>query len=357
MVRHQRRSFIQQQLLDWYQQNKRDLPWRKDKDPYKIWVSEIMLQQTRVETVIPYYNRFIKKFPSLFHLANAEEDEVLKAWEGLGYYSRARNLHSAVKEVVEHYGGKVPSKRAEISSLKGIGPYTAGAILSIAFDQKAAAVDGNVLRVITRLFSLTDDIAKPATRKKVEKIIMDMIPDETPGDFNQALMELGATICVPSSPTCLLCPLREVCQGYAQGLQDELPIKKKAKRPKKVPVVFLWIGSGKHILLEKRDQKGLLAQMWGLPTLEHVSQENAISEVEKYLINHQIEHSSCEKIGNFEHIFSHRHWQVTLVRVWVEKKDLPSIKEPFAWFHLQDLSQIALANVYQKACKIGTTFA
>lgn len=353
MLNEQQRDWIQQKLLDWYHQNKRDLPWRKDKDPYKIWVSEVMLQQTRVETVIPYYNRFIKKFPSLRHLAKADEDEVMKAWEGLGYYSRARNLHAAVKEVVAKYDGRVPSKHEEISSLKGVGPYTAGAILSIAFDQKFAAVDGNVLRVIARLFSLPDDIARASTRKKVEKIILDMIPDDAPGDFNQALMELGATVCIPTSPTCLLCPLREICQGFASGLQDELPRKKKTNPPKKIPVVFLWIEDGKLVLLEKREQSGLLAQMWSFPTLEHIARKEVASEVEKYLLSHNLAYSSYEIIGHFDHVFSHRHWLVTMVKVLAKKKDLPQDKKQYAWFRVDELQQIALANVYQKAYQLG----
>lgn len=349
MVNDEQRKWIQRQLLDWYDQNKRELPWRKDKNPYKIWISEVMLQQTRVETVIPYYKRFIKKFPSLLHLANAEEEEVIKAWEGLGYYSRARNLHTAAKEVVAKYRGQMPNTYEEISSLKGVGPYTAGAILSIAFDQKFAAVDGNVLRVAARLFALTDDIKKVATRKKVERLMLAVIPDHAPGDFNQALMELGATVCTPTSPTCLLCPLREVCQGFAKGIQEELPIKKKAKPPQKIPVVFLWIEHDGHILLEKRDHSGLLAQMWGLPTLEQVSPENATSKIEKYVTSSV----SWEEIGTFDHLFSHRHWQVSLIRLGVVRKDDCHVKKRQRWVRIQDVSNIALANVYRKAWKIG----
>lgn len=352
MINENQGKEIQHKLLQWYRHNQRDLPWRKDKNPYKIWVSEIMLQQTRVETVIPYYNRFMKKFPSLQHLANAEEEEVIKAWEGLGYYSRARNLHLAVKEVVAKYGGEVPNNPEEISSLKGVGPYTTGAILSIAFDRKLAAVDGNVLRVISRLFSLTDDIARPATRKKFENIVLTIIPDHSPGDFNQALMELGATVCTPTSPTCLICPLREICKGFSDGLQDELPIKRKSRPPKKIPVVFLWISDGEHILLEKRKQNGLLAGMWALPTIEQVPKEKIKDEVENYFMIKKIKPSPFEIVGSFDHIFSHRHWEITLLKVSLSKKEAK--KNHDAWFRVQDLSQIALARVYRKACEIIT---
>ncbi len=356
MINENNRKTIQQNLLMWYREHQRDLPWRRDKDPYKIWVSEIMLQQTRVDTVIPYYNQFIKKFPSLHQLAQADEEEVIKAWEGLGYYSRARNLHAAVKEVVAKYGGKVPSTPEEISSLKGVGSYTTGAILSIAYNQKLAAVDGNVLRVISRLFSLTDDIAKSTTRKKFEKIVLRILPDHSPGDFNQALMELGATICTPTSPTCLICPLREVCKGFADGLQDELPIKKKLKSPKKVPVIFLWITDGEYLLLEKRKKQGLLAGMWGLPTIEHVPKDKIKDEVEKYIMVKNIEHSSFETIGSFEHIFSHRHWQITLLRISVHINEQEK-KRNDTWFRVQDLPQIALARVYQKAYQLISSLA
>lgn len=186
-------------LLAWYDGQKRDLPWRINRDPYRIWVSEIMLQQTRVETVKPYYQNFMEKFPTVEALADAPEEEVLKAWEGLGYYSRARNLQSAAREVKTRYGGVVPDKPEEIATLKGIGPYTAGAILSIAYEKPEPAVDGNVMRVFSRLLLMTDDIAKPATRIKVEHLVRQVIPEGRAGDFNQALMELGALVCAEDS--------------------------------------------------------------------------------------------------------------------------------------------------------------
>ena len=208
---------FQNDLITWFEREQRDLPWRKDQDPYKVWVSEIMLQQTKVDTVIPYFNSFIKQFPNIQSLAEAEEDRVLKAWEGLGYYSRARNLQSAVREVHESYGGIVPNTPKEISTLKGVGPYTTGAILSIAYGVPEPAVDGNVMRVLSRILLIKEDIAKPKTRKVFEEVIRDLISKENPSFFNQGLMELGAMVCTPTSPSCLLCPVREHCREIGRA--------------------------------------------------------------------------------------------------------------------------------------------
>ena len=226
---------FREDLINWFSEEKRDLPWRKSRDPYKIWVSEVMLQQTRVDTVIPYFNRFMEQFPSIEALSNAEEEKILKAWEGLGYYSRARNLHSAVKEVHEKYGGKVPDDPKEISSLKGVGPYTAGAILSIAYGKPEPAVDGNVMRVLSRVLSIWDDIAKSSTRKIFEEAVRALISHDNPSYFNQALMELGALVCTPTSPSCLLCPVREHCYAFHDGEQEELPVKTKGKKQRQCP--------------------------------------------------------------------------------------------------------------------------
>ncbi|MCL6457103.1 MAG: A/G-specific adenine glycosylase [Gorillibacterium sp.] len=265
-ITDERKAFYAKELLQWYRASNRDLPWRKNKDPYRIWVSEIMLQQTRVDTVIPYYNNFMDKFPSVEALADAPEEEVLKAWEGLGYYSRARNLQSAVREVKEEYGGIVPDEPVAISSLKGVGPYTAGAILSIAYNQPEPAVDGNVMRVLSRFFLLTDDIAKPSTRIKIEKLARSLIPEGAAGDFNQALMELGATVCTPKSAHCLPCPVMEHCSARLEGRVDELPLKAKAKPPRpEIRAAALIVDATGRLLIRRRPQTGLLARMWELP--------------------------------------------------------------------------------------------
>ncbi|WP_248929734.1 A/G-specific adenine glycosylase [Paenibacillus hamazuiensis] len=267
------------ELLAWYRRHHRDLPWRRSRNPYHIWVSEIMLQQTRVETVIPYFERFIERFPTVEALALAPEDDVLKLWEGLGYYSRARNLQAAVREVHERYGGVVPSEKTEIASLKGVGPYTSGAILSIAYNKPEPAVDGNVMRVLSRYFLIEEDIMKPGTRTLMEKLAKELIPEGAAGDFNQAIMELGATVCTPRSPYCLTCPVRLGCTGHAEGREESLPVKKKAKPPRpEKRVVALVEGAGElagRILIRQRPQEGLLARMWELPHVEVAAHDAA----------------------------------------------------------------------------------
>lgn len=261
--------FFSSHLLEWYHGQKRDLPWRRHRNPYYIWISEIMLQQTRVDTVIPYFNRFIERFPTVESLAEAPEEEVLKCWEGLGYYSRARNLQHAARQVKELYGGQVPDDRDAVFGLKGVGPYTAGAILSIAFNRPEPAVDGNVMRVLSRYFLLEDDIAKGPTRVKMERLAAELIPEGEASRFNQALMELGALICTPKSPSCLPCPVMEHCAARLAGCETSLPVKTKAKPPRpEERLAALVTGRGEHagrVLIRQRPQSGLLARMWELP--------------------------------------------------------------------------------------------
>ncbi len=263
--------YFSQELLGWFHIHKRTLPWRQNRDPYRVWVSEIMLQQTRVDTVIPYYERFMERFPSVTALAEAPEPEVLKCWEGLGYYSRARNLQAGAREVVDKYNGVIPDDADAVAGLKGIGPYTRGAVMSIAFNRPEPAVDGNVMRVLSRYFCLEDDIAKPRTRVQLEHLARSLIPEGAAGDFNQALMELGALVCTPKSPGCLTCPVMVHCQGRLAGKETVLPIKTKAKPPREERrLVALIEGNGAHagkVLVRQRPETGLLAQMWELPHL------------------------------------------------------------------------------------------
>lgn len=308
-----KKDAFQHDLISWFTEEQRDLPWRKDQDPYKVWVSEIMLQQTRVDTVIPYFNRFIEQFPTISDLAEAEEERVLKAWEGLGYYSRVRNLHSAVKEVKEKYGGNVPDVKEEISSLKGVGPYTAGAILSIAFGKPEPAVDGNVMRVLSRILSIWDDIAKPSTRKTFEAAIRELISEDNPSYFNQALMELGALICTPTSPSCLLCPVREHCQGFHEGVESELPVKTKAKKQRQVQLVAVMIREkNRKTVIHKRASNGLLANMWEFPNVEislpfmHDKTYIQALMLEQLGIKVKV----GQVVGQIEHVFSHLKWDI-----------------------------------------------
>jgi len=273
--------YFSSELLNWYDVNKRDLPWRRSRDPYHIWVSEIMLQQTRVDTVIPYFHRFIERFPTIEALADAPEDDVLKCWEGLGYYSRARNLQSAARQITEQYGGVMPSGKEEVAGLKGVGPYTAGAIRSIAFNIPAAAVDGNVMRVLSRYFLIEDDIMKIKTRTRMEELVLTLVPEGRASDFTQALMELGALICTPKSPKCLVCPVMEHCAGRLEGKEESLPVKTKAKPPRpEHRLAAIVEGTGVHegkILIRKRPAAGLLAGMWELPHIEVPSGVSAVS--------------------------------------------------------------------------------
>ncbi|MFF2754890.1 A/G-specific adenine glycosylase [Psychrobacillus sp. NPDC058041] len=311
-------------LVSWFEEEKRDLPWRKTKNPYKIWVSEVMLQQTKVDTVIPYYERFITKYPSLESLANANEDELLKEWEGLGYYSRARNLQAGVKEVMEDYNGVVPSTRKEISKLKGVGPYTAGAVLSIAYSVPEHAVDGNVMRVLSRLLLIKEDIAKPKTKKIFEEAVMKLIDEKNPSAFNQGLMELGAVICTPTKPKCLLCPVREYCTAFFEGMQEELPIKTINKKTKihKMKATVIESEDGR-ILLEKRPTKGLLANMWQFPMVELPTPNHTVEEIIEH--DYQMSIVKGKEILTFKHIFSHLIWEMESYEAkLINKIDIPA---------------------------------
>lgn len=298
-------------LLAWYDQARRDLPWRRNRDPYRVWVSEIMLQQTRVETVKPYFENFIAKFPTVEALAQAAEEEVLKAWEGLGYYSRARNLHQAAREVAAAYGGRVPDTLEEISRLPGIGPYTAGAILSIAYDKPEPAVDGNVMRVFARLLLLDDDIGKPAVRKMISELVRQAMPSERAGDFNQALMELGATICQPRSPQCLTCPVFDYCLARKEGVQERLPVKSKTVRPRPVELVVAVIRRGDRWLIHKRSSQGLLAGLWEFPMF--ASEKQLVDEewlAEQVQARFGLTVAAREELPPVQHTFSHLTWKL-----------------------------------------------
>ncbi|WP_064093943.1 A/G-specific adenine glycosylase [Rossellomorea aquimaris] len=307
------REEFQEDLISWFSREQRDLPWRKDQNPYKVWVSEIMLQQTRVDTVIPYFNRFLEKFPSIEALAHADEEEVLKAWEGLGYYSRVRNLQTAVKEVNEKYEGIVPNTPKEISALKGVGPYTAGAILSIAYGKPEPAVDGNVMRVFSRILSIWIDIAKPSSRKVFEEAVRALISEENPSYFNQALMELGALICTPTSPSCLLCPVREHCQGFQEGVQSDLPVKTKKKSARKLNMAAaVLFTEDNRVVIHKRPSKGLLANLWEFPNFEVGNSSSGRKQllqniVDEYKVDCSLKTGVITKI---QHVFSHIIWDI-----------------------------------------------
>jgi len=252
------------QLLAWFDTHKRDLPWRRGRSPYSVWLAEIMLQQTTVATVKDYYKRFLAQFPSVEALANAPLEDVLHLWQGLGYYSRARNLHKCAQAVVQDHGGNFPKTAAELQKLPGIGPYTSAAIASIAFNEAATVADGNVERVISRLFAIETPL--PDSRPEIRNYAEKLTPNERAGDYAESMMDLGATICTPKSPKCLLCPLHDLCTARDKGLEAELPRKKpKAKRPEKHGAAYCIINEKQQILLRRRPNKGLLAHLWEVP--------------------------------------------------------------------------------------------
>lgn len=306
-MKYQYSKQFRQALVEWFEREQRDLPWRHTKEPYKIWVSEVMLQQTRVDTVIPYYNRFMEKYPTAIELAYAPQEELLKMWEGLGYYSRVRNLQAGVREVVEKYNSRVPDNRTDISKLKGVGPYTAGAILSIAYGKAEHAVDGNVMRVLSRVLNIDADIALPKTKKIFEDAVMELIDSENTSSFNQGLMELGAIICTPTSPKCLLCPVRDYCTVFHEGDPASLPIKSKKTKMKKLDInIYVVRDREGRFLMEKRAEDGLLANMWQFPIVERGD-----AELETLAENY---HLAVDELAlpliNFKHIFSHLTWQI-----------------------------------------------
>jgi len=252
-------------LTRWYRRHSRDLPWRRTTDPYAVWLSEIMLQQTRVATVIPYYERFLRKFPTIPALARAKPDDVLKAWEGLGYYTRARNLPAAARRVAADFDGRVPRSVRELRRLPGIGRYTAAAIASIAFGLDEPVLDGNVTRVLSRLFAIRKDVSLPATRRGLWELAESLLPKGKASLFNQAMMDLGATVCVPRRPACARCPLRAVCRAAAKGIQDKLPVKRKAKPVPHYEIGAAVVRRAGKILIAQRKPEGLLGGLWEFP--------------------------------------------------------------------------------------------
>ena len=328
-------------LLPWYDAVKRDLPWRQDKDPYHIWISEIMLQQTRVEAVKGYYARFLQALPTVEALANADDEQLHKLWEGLGYYSRVRNLKKAALQIMQLHDGKFPGEYEKVRALPGIGPYTAGAVCSIAFGQKTPAVDGNVLRLVSRLTDDDTPIDLPAYKKQVEAVLGEIYPDQA-GDFTQALMELGATLCGPNrEPDCENCPCRAFCLGYRNGTCRDLPVKlpKKQRRREEMTVFILrWDGK---LALQKRPNKGLLADLWQFPNVQGKLDTNAaITKVEESGVKVKSILAKVER----NHIFTHIEWDMRGVYLEVE-----NVNSAYVWLTPQQIeAQAALPTAFRQ---------
>lgn len=312
-------------LLAWYDENKRILPWREDRNPYRIWVSEIMLQQTRVEAVKPYFDRFIRSLPDVKSLADAQEETLLKLWEGLGYYNRVKNMQKAARMIVEECDGVMPSEYELLLALPGIGSYTAGAVASIAFERPVVAVDGNVLRIITRLTADETDILSEKFKKQIREELLKVVPQDRPGDFNQALMELGATVCLPNgAPKCGECPWKAMCQARLQGRLDEIPYKKKKKARSIEPKTVLLLRDGDRTLIRKRPKEGLLAGMFEFPTFDGwLTTDEIRKEAER--LGYGVLY--VEELLQAVHVFSHKEWHMKGYLVKVEETGF-SAKEP-----------------------------
>lgn len=328
-------------LLPWFAENKRDLPWRRTKEPYAIWLSEIMLQQTRVEAVKGYYARFLEELPTIEALASCDDDKLHKLWEGLGYYSRVRNLKKAAQVIVEAYDGVFPRQYQQILALPGVGAYTAGAVSSIAFDERKAAVDGNVLRVYSRLMNDATPIDQPAFKEKVRLQLEQIYPQQA-GDFTQALMELGATLCGPNTaPRCADCPCNAFCQGYLAGTADQLPVKspKKVKRQEDRTVFILECDG--YFALQKRPDEGLLASLWQFPDARgKLELTEAIETVQQW----QLQVTDVRRQLERKHIFTHIVWNMRGYYLRVKTKG-----EAFAWFSAEQIqSNTALPTAYRQ---------
>ncbi len=321
-------------LVEWYRKQKRDLPWRVDITAYKVWVSEIMLQQTRVEAVKPYYARFLNAFPTIRDLAEAEEDLLLKMWEGLGYYNRVRNMQKAAQQVLIDYKGEFPSTYEEIRNLTGIGNYTAGAIASFAFGIPKPAVDGNVLRVISRLTASYEDIMKASVREHVEEELEELIPADAASDFNQGLIELGAIVCVPNgAPKCSECPLAYLCKAHEKRIELELPIKSKAKERRIEKKTVFIFQDGDHVAIKKRPANGLLAGLYELPNVEgHLTEDEAI----EYSKQIGLSPLRIQKLEDGKHIFSHVEWQMVGYRIRVDELE-KSCTEKMLFVHPEEI--------------------
>ncbi len=358
---------FRQKLLAWYDENKRDLPWRRSKKPYHIWVSEIMLQQTRVDTVIPYYERFLDWFPTVESLANAPEERLLKAWEGLGYYSRVRNMQTAAQQIMSEFEGKFPSTYEGIASLKGIGPYTAGAISSIAFNLPQPAVDGNVMRVLARLFEVNHDIGNSSNRKIFQAMMEILIDPNRPGDFNQALMDLGSDIEAPVNPRPEESPVKEFSAAYQHGTMDHYPIKAPKKKPIPIYLKALVVQNSQgKFLLEKNESEKLLAGFWHFPLIEvdefsdQTQDLDLFSQVaepilelgpspqESFEQDYDLEVDWQDlRFEEVKHVFSHRKWHIQIIVGQVSETQ-EYVDREVLWLSPEEFSNYPLAKPQQK---------
>ncbi len=349
----QKKQFVEQ-LLAWYKKHQRKLPWRTTRDPYSIWVAEIMLQQTRISQAVRYYERFLEKFPTVEHLARAPLDQVLKIWEGLGYYARARHLHQAAQIVLRNFQGKIPERKGDLLQLPGIGKYTAGALLSIAFGQDEIVLDGNVRRVLCRVFGVLEDPRRPHVERSLERALRILLPRAQAGIFNQALMELGGRICLPKAPNCPLCPIENLCEAKRLGWQNQLPVRS-SRRPRphyRAAIGLIWKDG--RLLIAQRPPEGLLGGLWEFPGGKRQPNET-LEECLRREIREGlgIEIEIRKRLTTLAHEYSH--FRVTLHAFecsWRSGRPRPLLHRAWAWVTLAQLEDFAFPRAHQKLIKM-----
>ena len=341
---------FRKRLLIWYDKHKRKMPWRDCENPYKTWISEIMLQQTRVDQAIPYFHRFMERFPTVYELAEADQQEVLKIWEGLGYYSRARNLHHAAKSVVSDFNGKIPDNDKDIRKLKGVGPYTASAVLSIAYSRPHAVVDGNVLRVLTRYLGIEDDIRSSRTKNTIQEAADELLDHNRPGDFNQAMMELGATVCTPSNPECEVCPINADCTAYSTLKTDSIPYKSPAKKRPHHQIGVGIIKAENEVLIALRPEDAMLGGLWEFPGGKQKEDEKITETVIRELKEELgVEVAISKPFMKLDHAYSH--FKITLHAYICELKDgkpEPKTSQQIQWVPVSELHRFPFPKANRK---------
>ncbi|MDP3920664.1 MAG: A/G-specific adenine glycosylase [Candidatus Omnitrophota bacterium] len=336
-------SKFQQDLLKWYGKNARDLPWRRTKDPYKIWVSEIMLQQTQVDTVIPYYLKWLERFPTLKSLTTAPLDDAMKLWAGLGYYRRVRMLHEGAQYVLEELGGKIPADPEELGKLPGVGRYTAGAIASIAFDKRAPILDGNVIRVLTRLCAVKSDVSSTRTVAKLWQLAEELLPKKQTGDFNQALMELGAMVCAPDNPSCLFCPVSRYCAAYKAGQQSRYPVKAQKEQIEKKQTFALILRKEGKVLIQQQPEKARWGGLWMFPYYERRS---------SMLKAHGLQANALKRRMQVTHAFTKYRVTLDVYEAEAPAREAQEICEKsHKWVPLGNLKKHAFPSPHQKIVK------
>lgn len=343
------RGVFKRRLLKWYDANHRDMPWRRSRDPYHILLSEFMLQQTQVQTVIPYFERFVHDFPTVTALARADLDEVLKRWEGLGYYTRARNLHKSARTIVEEFDGIVPTTYLELSSLPGFGPYTSAAVASIAFGRPHAVLDGNVIRVLARIGAVDDEVNKPDVRAALQTAAEQLLNAKHPGDHNQAMMELGATICTSRRPKCDACPVSAHCRALTRDLVDELPRKARAKaRPERVYAALI-VRKGERILISRRKPEGLLGGLWEFPTIETGDGASPSAVTPRIHESLKIHADGLEPFRRVTHTFTHFSATVhAYLTDWKRGRPSSISHDRHAWVTLDEIQSYAYSRIARK---------